>query len=592
MMNVDGSDYRLVTSYMNGEQVYAPRWSPSGDRILFDYSIKDARDLAWVKPDGSDLQFLITGSDDSRSGTFTRDGSKIVFSSDRTGIFNLYQYDIRSGAIGQLTNVLGGAFMPTIGPSGDIVYASYTSGGYKIVQMKNPTAIDDDDHHYAKSGNALSGQTSSLTALGSNGEKGEFNWNDLRSYDDTSLTPLSSRPYRNVFTSLGIVPFVRVDNYNTSNDALDVIKPGVYLFSQDVLDKLGMFASIALNKRLERDLYLQFAYRGRVPLFFQIGLEPVLTAELYNVTRKTDNFIELPEATIPVEVSYNLLEFDFVMTQPFLSQYSNIEFRFAHSRYTSIIEAFLNPYTNQIIPGSSDLYLIANDLSLKLSLNGVTPTRTSEINPVGRKIMLRIGRELNKFNGDGEYTVGSTGLIPVYKNINFTRAELRWREHIPSFIKDHTLTISFRGGSIVENSVDDFFDFYAGGLLGMRGYPFYAIGGNEMAVAGLEYRFPLINNIDIRVLHLYFDKLYASVFADIGNAWTGQAPTLRQFKTDIGAELRLESFSWYAYPTRIFLSAAYGFDQFEREVPSRQTSVTYGREWRLYLGVLFGFDFD
>ncbi|MFN0158946.1 MAG: BamA/TamA family outer membrane protein [Bacteroidota bacterium] len=583
---IDGSDYRLVTSYLNGEQVYSPRWSPAGDRILFDYSIKDGRDLAWVKPDGSDIQFLVTGSDDSRSGAFTADGSKIVFSSDRTGIFNLYRYVIATGVIEQLTNVLGGAFMPTVSPSGDIVYASYTSSGYKIVRLKDSSAVAAGDHRYQQS----SGESS--TPAGTNGKLQQFDWNRLRSYDDTQLPALSARPYRNVFTSLAIVPFVRVDNYNTSDDALDAIKPGVYLFSQDVLDKLGMFASIALNKRLERDLYLQFAYRGRVPLFFQLGLEPVIAAELYNVTRTTDNFIELPEATIPVEVSYNLLEFDFVMTQPFLSQGSNVEFRFAHSRYTSIIEAFYNPIGGQLIPGSSDLYLVANDLSLKFTINGIAPTRTSEINPVGGKIIFRIGRELNKFNGDGDYTVGSTGLIPLYKYINFTRTELRWRQHIPALFKDHTITASFRGGSILEKSVDDFFDFYAGGLLGMRGYPFYAIGGNEMAVAGLEYRFPLVHNIDVRLLHLYFDKLYASVFADIGNAWTGKSPNLRQFKTDIGAELRLEAFSWYAYPTRIFFSGAYGFDKFDRFIASRNQTVTYGKEWRFYLGVLFGFDFD
>jgi outer membrane protein assembly factor BamA len=140
--------------------------------------------------------------------------------------------------------------------------------------------------------------------------------------------------------------------------------------------------------------------------------------------------------------------------------------------------------------------------------------------------------------------------------------------------------------------VDDFFDFYAGGMLGMKGYPFYSLGGNEMAVAGLEYRLPLVNNLDFRLFHLYFDKLYASVYTDIGHAWTGPIPNLRAFKTDAGVEIRLETFSWYAYPTRIFFNAAYGFDRFDRFVSSRNTTVTYGKEMRFYLGVLFGFDFD
>lgn len=605
IMNVDGSDFRLITSYMNGEQVYNPQWSPSGDLIVFDYSVRDGRDIAVVRPDGADLRFLIAGSDDNRTGVFTRDGERIIFSSDRSGIFNLYQFDLKTGATAQLTNVLGGAFMPTVNAQSDIVYASYSSGGYKIVRLANPSPLPGEHNYYAVPGTLPGGKSSELLAVASNHSTPQFDWARLRSYDDTELPALDARPYPSIFTSLTFVPFLRVDNYNTSSSALDAIKPGVYLFSNDVLDKTGFIASIALNKRLERDLFLQFDYRGKIPLLFQLGLEPVASVELYNVTRKTDNSIELPaEGRVPVEVTYNLLEFDFVLNQPFVSQFSNVEFRYIHSRYTSVLESFVLRDPPRLISGSSDLYLIANELSLRLKLDAVTPSRTSEINPVGRKVMLKVSRELNKFNGDGQYEVTSTGIAPVYKKVNFTRVEMKWKEHFPSIFKNHTVTLSLRGGSILgpplytpksrPDSIryETFFDFYAGGLLGMKGYPFYAIGGNEMAVAGLEYRFPLVHNIDVRLLHLYFDKLYASVFADIGNAWTGKVPGLRQFKSDIGAELRLESFSWYAYPTRIFLSAAYGFDEFDREIPERRQSVRYGKEWRFYVGILFGFDFD
>ncbi len=111
-------------------------------------------------------------------------------------------------------------------------------------------------------------------------------------------------------------------------------------------------------------------------------------------------------------------------------------------------------------------------------------------------------------------------------------------------------------------------------------------------MAGVAYRFPLLDKIDMRLAHLYFDRLYGSVFADIGDAWTGPLPTLRQFKTDLGAELRLQAFSWYQYPTCIFFGAAYGFDRFDRLIRSRDETVTYGKEMRFYFGILFGFDFD
>lgn len=595
-MNVDGSDYKEITLYSSGEQVYDPEWSPLGDRIVFDYSIKDGRDIASIRPDGSNFEFLITGPDDSRSPTFTRDGKQIVFSSDRTGISNLYSYDFSSGRIEQITNVLGGAFMPTVGPDGGIVYSGYTSRGYKLYRLQSASAITDSNISYvAPTVHGEFGANGPLPVEGVPPGTPQSDWHALRSYDDTSVPEPASRQYKNIFTSLTVVPFLRVDNYNTKNKALDVIKPGVYLFSTDVLDKIDFFAGAALNRKLERDLFFQFNYRGKVPGLFQLGLEPTLGAEVYNVTRKAGNQLTLGVINVPVDVTYNLLEFDFVVNHPILAQFGNLELRYAHSRYTATIETFLfypDPMIPMLVPGSDELYLIANTFSLAVNFGAIARSTTSDISPIGRKVQLRIARELNKFNGSGDYTISNGILVPNYKKINFTRVELSWREYLPFFFKRHTVAISAHGGTILEPPVDEFFDFYAGGLVGMKGYPFYSLGGNEMAILGLTYRFPIVRNIDMRFLQLYFDKLYGAFFGDIGNAWTGTLPTLRQFKTDAGAELRLESFSFYSYPTRIFFGAAYGFDQFQRKVSSTNQFVTYGKEWRFYLGVLFGFEFD
>ena len=85
--------------------------------------------------------------------------------------------------------------------------------------------------------------------------------------------------------------------------------------------------------------------------------------------------ISLPASTIPVDVGYNLLEFDVALAQPLFSQFADAELRFMHSRYTSIIESFINPETTppSLVGSSSDLYLIANDLSLTLRVNAILP---------------------------------------------------------------------------------------------------------------------------------------------------------------------------------------------------------------------------
>jgi len=78
----------------------------------------------------------------------------------------------------------------------------------------------------------------------------------------------------------------------------------------------------------------------------------------------------------------------------------------------------------------------------------------------------------------------------------------------------------------------------------------------------------------------------------VGNTWTDGASTIGGWVSDAGVELRLESWSFYSYPTRFFLNASYGFNEFNRFIRSENSFVTYGKQVRLYFGVLFGFDFD
>jgi Tol biopolymer transport system component len=587
LMNIDGTNFRIITPYKTGEQSYNPQWSPSGDRIIFDYSIRDGRDIASIKPDGSELGYLVTGPDDSRTGTFTHDGSAILFASDRTGIYNLYRYDVRTGDIAQVSNVIGGAFLPTVNPRGTIVYSGYTPTGYKLYELDSVSVL---------TGVGAYAPLPEASAVPSAAP--QFDWTKLRGYDDSQLSVPEAKPYKSRSTSLSIVPFVRVDNYNPHNKAIDVIKLGAYLFSNDVLDRTGFFAGAAINRLLERDLFFQFFYRSRIPLLYQLGLEPVVSLEAYNVTRKTQSSLVWPNGTIvPVDVTFDLKEFDVAFAGAFLTPASSLEFRYAHSRYTSNVESFVNPEDGSLQQGISDLYLVGNDLSLKFRLDAIAPSRTSDISPIGRRVTLRVAHEFNKFarsDSNGVRALDTTGgtLRYAYDWILFPRVELTWHEYLPSFIRNHAVELTLHGGAIVGSPVDEFFDFYGGGIIGMRGYPFYALGGNKMVMAGLNYRFPLISSMDFRIAQLYFDKLYMSVFADVGDSWTGVSPTRADFKTDVGFELRLETFSFYAYPTRIFFSAAYGFDRFDKYIPTQNQTVTYGREWLFYFGVLFGFDLD
>ena len=284
-----------------------------------------------------------------------------------------------------------------------------------------------------------------------------------------------------------------------------------------------------------------------------------------------------------------MFEFDVVLRQKIFSESNGLKLTYALSRYSADIGAFANPNLGGLInPAFKNVYLIGNTFSGVVRHDGIQLAVEKEINPLGRSVYLKYSYEMNKFNPDGHYDFSSGIPRALYAPVDFQRVELGWAEHIALPFEKQTLSLTFSWGSILGPAVDNFFDFYAGGFAGMRGYPFYAIGGNEMATVQLNYRFPLSTNLDFRFLQFYFKKLYASVFADIGSAWTGEVPQSDQWRKDAGFELRLETFSFYAYPTRIFFSGAYGFDRFTRTV--NVTDVTYGKEWRFYLGVLFGFE--
>jgi Tol biopolymer transport system component len=586
-----GKNFRQLTAFRNGEQTYHPDWSPDGKWIIFGFSVKDGQDIARIAADSGSVEFLVSGKDDARDPEYTADGTAFIFSSDRTGIFNLYRFETATGSISQLTNVLGGAFTPTVHSNGTIIYSTYTSEGFRLLMLENPEPRDFSSSSYVYS--VPQPKTVIDESLPFNG----FDFDALRKYNDDDLTMNASRPYKNMYTSISFIPFLRIDNYNTKSSGLDFLKPGFYFISSDVVDKMSMFGGAALNHILERDLFLIFEYRDRLLGFHQLGWYPTLSLEIYNVSRKRTGEVitivqEFEETT--ADVTYSLFEIDVFLKQHLLGPSDLLTLGFTYSQYSSALSSFLVKSSALLVPASSEVYFKGKNLSLQYMFNGVTPSRTMEINPVGRTFALRLDNEFADFvsedsTGASQFEIAD-GVIKL-KLIPYTirRAELRYTEHVPLPYGKHTLSFTFRGGTVFGREVPDFFDFYAGGLIGMKGYPFYSISGNEVASLNVAYRFPILDNLDFRILQLSFTRLYGELHADIGNAWSG-LPDIKDFKKDAGFELRVDAFSWYAYPTRIFFNGTYGLDAFTYD--RRNVKANYGHEWRFYFGILFGFDFS
>ncbi|NLT52578.1 MAG: biopolymer transporter Tol [Ignavibacteria bacterium] len=594
MVNIDGKNFRRITVFENGEQVFNPRFSPDDSFIVFGFAEGNGQDIYKIDTNGTNLTAVLNEKYEERNPVFGKDG-KFYYSSDKTGIFNIYRKDLETGEETQITNVTGGAFMPATDSYGNIAYAGYTSSGYKLCYLKNENLVQVSPEYSYQSGGVI------FTDEKAKGDIANFNIDYLKNYNDRETPDYEKKRYSGSFTKIMAVPFIRYDNYSTGNTTLEKFKPGVYLMSSDMLNRMDIFAGGSINSRMERDLFLQFNYRNKLPLIYNLGLKPELSLELYSISRKADADImfnvdstsgtAIADYQLKTEVAYNLFEFDIAAKHRLFIENSNIEFRYIYSRYTSTVGSFNyysfveEKYLNS--PAFNDVYLKGSNFQIKYTFSAEMPYIDSDINPIGMETEITYNYEMNKFNSTQEYEYDeSVGYIGKYTDFDFHKLDFLQKNYF-SLGKGHTLNATLRAATIFGPTVDDFFDFYLGGLIGMKAYPFYAISGNELGWFNLSYRFPLYRNIDSRLGHIYIDKIFMSVYGDIGNAWNGKMPSLNKFKKGAGAELRIQMNSFYLFPTTLFFNAAYSFDTVEKVV--RRETVKYGKEWQFYGGILFDF---
>jgi hypothetical protein len=261
-------------------------------------------------------------------------------------------------------------------------------------------------------------------------------------------------------------------------------------------------------------------------------------------------------------------------------------------------EPFFSEEIGQSIPGSSTRYFIGHGLTFNAYLEWLSRHRNSDVLRSGFRA--RIGYDYEPGKLLDRFEVEDGLLVPEYERYKVHRvsADLRLASRLPfgpSRVA-HGISGRVKGSAILGGEVDDFFNDYVGGLIGARGYPFYALGGNQTAWLQVAYHFPIWSQVDTRVLFLNVDKVYGRVYADAAAAWTGSRLRLSDFRKDVGAEIRVGLGSFYLLPTALFVSATYGFDEFDFQLgegfvtPDGRNTVTYGRELSVHFGILFDFD--
>ncbi len=645
---------RVLTHFKNGEKVLTPIYSADGSKIFFALGIRNQRRLMQLDRTSGELSPLTEAIDeknpyltiDERDLSLTPDGKYLLYASNATGIFNLYRLNLETKQSEQLTNVLTGAFMPSMDASGKIAYAHFTHTGYKLALLDSVQPIKNPNAVYRKEPTLIafegtrseSAQFASLSSSVAeiarhNVSERDSLYKNLIEYDDTVIPQYEVREYTKLFSTINVVPLIRFDAYTKPQggfwqDAWRAAKFGAAFNSSEVLGQFNLFGVFAFAPgsgfadgaqnpvtkifELERDAYLSLEYTDQTIL--PASMLPKFSLDIFHITRNVPQAGQFggyttdfsPNDSTFYNVSFAATQFDLslrfrIPINNLFFQASSFRTTFSLGIYSSKINSFFWEPLGQTLPASSDNYFIGRSASLFWKLDLRARSFNQNINPVGFLSRIRLDYENSKLQTGNKF-VESTGTFrPVYDTYKFVRltTDLNYYFPLPTWSPrfQHTLSLRTFGAFNFGNETDFFFHNFISGLIGMRGYEFFAIGGDRAAFAHLEYRAPIFTNLDVQFFHLYFNHLYFSTYFDIGAAWSRQIPSLNNWRKDIGFELRLAANSFYAFPTSIFISATYGLDRFDQplrrgfEQQGGRNFVTYGREWLFHFGMLFDFDF-
>lgn len=547
----------------DSRQIYHPRWSNDDAKIIFDTATEYGRNIGIYDLKTKSFSLFLKAEEELRYPYFQPDSPYLYYAASTTGIYNIYRRNMDTGETDLVTNVTGGAMMPAVNNAGELVYACYDSIGYKIYEIDKPIAVEKSLAVY------------NPEYIASIPDK---------NFDDSKLSEPEVKDYKQMFTPIHILPRLWID-YGT-------LKPGFYLLSSDVLDKYTLLGSAAVNSKLDYDLYGLVEIKDfKYPFYL----------EAYNLSANVpDNFYYRTGADSVYykrNVNFNLLEFRVGVNLGSLiwsyREWLALQLDYVNRQYNAKIDQEAGIQNGQTVDQSFIFrykYLKGNAFEFRVIGNQIGFDKNRAINPSsGRYFYLRYSYEMSDLLED--FVLSVTGIDEVYTKYRYHQLVLDWEEYFKMpWFKDHSFSLRLRGGYI-DRKIDSFFNFYAGGLMGMKGYSYFSIEGRQQAIGTITYRFPIWQNIDARLGHMYFDKLFLGLFFDYGSAWNPDDFDFMDFKRDVGVQLRLGSFSYHLFPTNFFVEAAYPLDKVKNFDSSRDRMIEYDKEVRLYFGALYAFDF-
>jgi len=542
----DGRVVRAITAVSLDVQWSDPRWSHDGSRIVAVRQSRGRSEIVILDSDGKPIDSFGATRATNSAPSWSADGTKIYFSSERSGLPQIYVADVTKFApsVSRITNASTGVFSPEVSPDQSrIATLLFKADGYHLgvapLASMAPVLAD------STTISPRSGCENCLDIVSGLPPLGTADTSRATDYSPwLSLLPRYWTPLLESTTDDGT-------SFGASTTGVDIV--GRHSYTIEVLRN---------NRFAENSAWLWYRYAG-------FGL-PLLDLYASQNFSNGSVFSDVSGQTIQVG---NILERDRIaslqatLIRPRFRTYSLLSLggeieSIDYSTAPDTLLGHLSPFfsTSRTYPA-----LIASAGWSNAQRPGLS------ISPEDGVSISMSARARWQYGSSGSSTRSLIGVSTAFKSLD-----------LPGFAH-HVLALRGAGGITDEKSPDR---FSAGGLsgnslevfpgyalgeqrrtFGVRGYP----GGVEQGIraysAALEYRAPLFApSRGFRFIPVFVDRTSVSIFGETGRAYCPQATPAGVCRaidvsnpamTSVGAELNVDTGLQLDLQTRFRLGVAF-----------------------------------